>query len=71
MGISTSMEPTLYGPVCAGNDGVGFSRLSQVILAVASELAVPMGRREGKARVNDLKAFEKDTVIGDSMLKEK
>ena len=64
MGISTSIEPTLYGPVCAGKADVGFSRWSQVILAIASESVVPIGRREGRARVRDLKARENDSVTG-------
>jgi hypothetical protein len=63
VGISTSTEPTLYGPVCAGKDGVGLRRLNQAILTTASGLALPIGRREGMARVIDLKAREKDSVV--------
>jgi hypothetical protein len=62
-GISTSTEPTLYGPVCAGKAGVGFSRLSQVMLVVANGFAVAIGRRKGRPRVRDLKARENDSVI--------
>ena len=63
VGISTSTEPTLYGPVCAGKAGVGFIRLSKVILVVESGLAVAIGRREERPRVRDLKARENDSVI--------
>lgn len=68
VGISTSTEPTLYGPVCAGKAGVGFSRLSQAILAVASGLAVAIERREGRPRVRDLKARENDSVIAEKTI---
>ena len=63
VGISTSTEPTLYGPVCAGKAGVGFSRLSQVIFAVVSGLVVAVGRREGRPRVRDLIVRKNDSVI--------
>jgi hypothetical protein len=53
----------LYGPVCAGKDGVGLRRLNQAMLTTASGLALPIGRREGMARVIDLKAREKDSVV--------
>ena len=67
-GISTSTQPTLYGPVCAGKDGVGFSRLSQVILAVASGLAVAIGRREERPGVRNLRARENDSVIEENSI---
>lgn len=50
--------------MCAGKAGVGFNRWSQVISAVVSEPAVPIGGREGRARVRDLKARENDSVAG-------
>jgi hypothetical protein len=53
----------LYGPVCVGKEGVGLRRFSQAILTTASGLALPVGRREGIARVIDLKAREKDRVV--------
>ena len=63
VGISTSTEPTLYGPVCGGKPGVGFNRWSHDISAIASGFAVPTGSREGRARVRDLKARENDSMI--------
>ena len=63
VGISTSTEPTLYGPVCAGNAGVGLRRWSQVILAAVSGVAPETDRRGGRARVRDLKTRENDSVV--------
>lgn len=62
-GISTSIEPTWYGPVCCGKAGVGFNRLSQVMLAGARGVAVRMGMRAGRARARDVTARENDSVI--------
>jgi hypothetical protein len=54
----------LYGPVCAGNAGVGLRRLSQVmLLTTAGGLALPIGRREGRVRMRDLNAREIDSVV--------
>jgi hypothetical protein len=61
VGISTSTDPTLYGPVCAGKAGVGLMRLSQVMLTAVRELGLRTAC--GRAPRRDLYAREKDRVV--------
>lgn len=62
VGISTSTDPTLYGPVCAGNAGVGLIRFIHVISAAVWNRVLLADRREGIALTRDLKARGKDSV---------
>lgn len=62
-GISTSTEPTLYGPVCAGKDGVGLMLLSHVMFAAGKGYPFVVDRREGSVRTRDWKAREIDSVV--------
>jgi hypothetical protein len=61
VGISMSTDPTLYGPVCTGKAGVGFMRLSHVMLTVVRGLGFRTAC--GSAPKRDLYAREKDSVV--------
>jgi hypothetical protein len=53
----------LYGPVCAGNEGVGLMRLSHVMLAISRGFGLRTAC--GRAPRRDLYAREKDRVVAD------
>lgn len=61
------MDPTLYGPVCAGNAGVGLMRLNHAIPAAVWSLALPVARRDGTALAREGNVRGKDSVA--AMLK--
>lgn len=63
-GISTSVEPTLYGPVYFGKDGVGLSRVSKVMAAgwVGSWLSGEAGFSGSRCVIN-LSARKNDALM--------
>lgn len=63
MGISTSIDPTLCGPVYAGKAGVGLIFLSHVIFASAVGFAALSGRENGVAERRDWTMRVSDSLL--------
>ena len=62
VGISTSIDPTLCGPVYAGKPGVGLMFLSHVIFASAAGFTPLTGREAGMAERRDWKTRVSDSL---------
>lgn len=62
VGISTSIEPTLCGPVYAGKAGVGLMFLSHVMFARAAGFT-PFGNEDGTAERSDWKTRVSDSLV--------
>jgi hypothetical protein len=63
VGISTSIEPTLCGPVYAGKAGVGLIFLSHVMFASAAGFTPLSGSEDGTAERSDWKTRVSDSLV--------
>lgn len=61
--ISTSIEPTLCGPVYAGKAGVGLMFLSHVMFASAAGDTPLSGSKEGTTERSDWKTRVSDSLV--------
>ena len=62
-GTSTSIDPTLYGPVYAGKAGVGLMFLSHAMFASAAGFTPLSGREDGIAERSDWRTRVSDRVV--------
>lgn len=63
VGISTSIDPTLCGPVYAGNAGVGLMLFSHVMFAIAAVFTPLSGREDGTAERSDWRTRVSDSLV--------